>query len=154
MQALVRPLVDIAGVGVIRVALAEGNEVPDEPAVGRLGQLEDEAVGGGGGALLAERNVELSASRQMRAVATLGFARPPNECGLSGLDFPAGAFCPRTGNRGGLIALDLLSPLLGAELDRSGRQFLPGLTHAGSIGRSANRSRNLPLALEQLARRT
>jgi len=47
VEALVRTLVDRAGVRVVRVALAEGDEVPDQRVVGGLDELEDEAVGGG-----------------------------------------------------------------------------------------------------------
>lgn len=66
-----------------------------------------------------------------------GFAPPPAELAASGFDCLASAFCPRSGNRAGLKALDLLDPLPTAELDRSRRElFLPRLTHAGSIGRS------------------
>jgi hypothetical protein len=45
MHALVRSLVDIAGSLVGRVALAEGDHVPGEAAVGLLDQLEYESAG-------------------------------------------------------------------------------------------------------------
>ena len=45
MQALVGPLVDIAGSLIGGVTLAEGDHVPGEAVVGLLDQLEHESVG-------------------------------------------------------------------------------------------------------------
>ena len=66
VKALVGAFVDAAGLLVAGVALAEGDEVPDETAVAVLRQLEHKAEGSLRGSLPPKRHVQLDATQKSR----------------------------------------------------------------------------------------
>jgi len=69
MQAVVGALVDSAGRRVVGMALAEGDEVPDEAPVWVLNQLKHETERGLGCPLTPERHVQLAATKEARSVS-------------------------------------------------------------------------------------
>lgn len=121
VEALVGALVNAARVAVRRVPNAKGNHRPRELAAGALGQPENESVWRVRGASLAERDVELAATRQPDPAWSLCFASLPVKLRVA-LDFAARSLCLDASARVRIKSLDLLPPLKGAELDRNGRE--------------------------------
>ena len=103
-------LVDAARGRVVGVALAEGDQVPREPAVGVLAEPEDEAERRRGSAFGIKRHVELATARQHRLVGTLRLTPFPVERFPACFDFPARAFGLKTDGRSLVQATHLFLP--------------------------------------------
>jgi hypothetical protein len=127
-------VVDATGLRIGRMALAEGEEVPEKAAVRVLRQLEDEAERCHGRALPPERNVELGAARQIRPAVAVSFAEPQIERRLPAFDFPKSLLGLEARARAHVQAPHLLRPLLTVESRRDGAQLLSCVGHADTIG--------------------
>lgn len=84
-------VVDAAGLWIGRVALAEGDQVPNEASIGVLRQLKHEPERRLRGTLLPERHVELDAAGKTRPVDSVGFAALQVEGRAACIDFPTSA---------------------------------------------------------------